>query len=102
MYTDKCEITPMTYDRKTGAETKGTAFEVKARIEIKTVAAGRSNGFSDNYNGLYILPPSTDVKKGYLVRPVKINGVIVDEDEMKVTEVFRLGRGKPHHLEVRT
>lgn len=101
MYTDSVEIIPITYDRNSGVETRGESFEADARAEVRPVSTGGSNGFSTTYTGLYILPPSTAIVNGYLIRPLTVNGEAVTSEFSKVTEIFRLGGGSPHHLEVK-
>lgn len=102
MYTDIAEITPVVYDRKFGTSTSGTPYEVQARVEEETKSQSGPQGVPDEYIGLYILPPETLVKQGYLIKPLYINGESVTFQSSKVKTVFRLGGGNPHHLEITT
>jgi len=100
MYTDRCDILPITRDSQFGNETLGTAVNTKCREETEDTVKKSNTGSNVAYKRLYILPPSTSINKGDRIRTTKRRGKTVTEDYANVDEVFILGRYKPHHIEV--
>jgi len=100
MYTDVCEILPVSRNATYGDEVLGTAFETKCREENNDTLKKGQSGSGIGAKRLYVLPPGIEVSIGDRVKTIKRRGVVVVDQYASIDEVFPIGRFKPHHIEV--
>jgi hypothetical protein len=100
MYPDTAQITPVTRNPKTGAETKGTPVTVRCYWEESERLMYRADGTPWRRENLYFLPANTAVSEGDYIKPLTRGGFAVVGVDAKV-QGKDVARGLPH-IEVST
>jgi hypothetical protein len=100
IYTDTCSIENRLRGQQFGEVTITSTFNSKCRVEQNDKSKMTSQGANTGYARLYFLPPGTPVSKGDGIKTTEQRGVTITEAYVEIDEVFRVGRYKPHHVEV--
>lgn len=100
---DVIEIIPIISDPLTGAETRGTAVRVKCYFEDSSRVLTNDAGQPVQCVTFAMLPPSTKVKRGYLLRRCSKSGCVLDgEGFERIVRVSPVGGFSLSHFEVFT
>ncbi len=100
MFTDVCEITPITVNTQFGTKAEGSPFSTRCRVESEDITKRGSDGNFIQYSRLIILPAGVDISQGYKMKVVTERGISVSEEETIASYIFKVGGAVPHHVEV--
>lgn len=100
MFPDTAQITPVTYNTKTGAETKGAPITVRCFWEESERLMYKADGAPWRRENLYYMPADTVIKEGDYIKPLTRGGFAVVGVNAKV-QSKDVARGLPH-VEVST
>lgn len=100
MYPDTAQITPVTRNPNTGAETNGTPVAVRCYWEESERLMYKADGTPWRRENLYFLPANTAVSDGDYIKPLTRGGFAVVGVDAKIMSK-EVARGIPH-IEVST
>jgi hypothetical protein len=105
LFIDQVQITPVTIDSETGAETEAALVTSVANIEFEDRISYGSDGQPIRPVNLILLPADTVIKYGDYITPTKIRKITASAEEGKqrrVVSVFPVaGLSKNSHLEIK-